>query len=208
MGHFFTTIEEGDVSSQSEHHREQLKDKLGLEALVFMRQVHGNEVVVIANQDTFPTCDAMVSRLKNVGLAVLAADCIPILFEDSTKGVIGVAHAGRVGTALHVGQKTIEKMVEVFGSCIEDIKVFMGPSIQQCCYEVGIEVTAGLEKGLHVRNGRYFLDLQSINQMELLALGIKAENIEVSKVCTCCDEHYFSYRRDKTKSRFCGVMWL
>lgn len=207
MGHIFTSVKEGDVSLEGERNRQKLREKLGLNALVFMRQVHGNEVVIITKGDEFPTCDAMISSLTGVGLAALAADCIPILFQDKFKGVIGVAHAGRVGTTLHVGQKTVEKMVEVFGSSVDDVEVFMGPSIQKCCYEVGLEVTAGLEEALHVRNGKYFLDLQSINKAELLDIGIQEKNIEVSSVCTCCDKNYFSYRREGKTGRFCGVMY-
>lgn len=204
----FTNRFDGSFGVGEEHNRTRLKEKLGLSHLVFMRQVHGNEVVVIENGDEYPTCDAMISKLRNVGLATLAADCIPILFEDNVKGIIGVAHAGRVGTSLHVGQKTVEKMMEVFGSYCGDIQIHMGPSIQKCCYEVGIEVTVGMGKGLHVRDNKYFLDLQSINHSEFLAMGILEENITVSTVCTCCDNDYFSYRREGKTGRFCGVIRL
>lgn len=215
MQAFFTQVQEGNlglhVGDNALHvktNRESLKKKLGVSKLVFMEQVHGNEVVIIQSGDENPTCDALLCNQKDIGLAVMAADCIPILFYDLNKSIIGVAHAGRVGTALHVGQKTVEKMVEVLGSNIENIHISMGPCIQQCCYEVGKEATSGLEKCLHVKNGRYFLDLLSFNKESFLELGIKAEHIEVSSICTCCNHDYFSYRREGKTGRFCGVITL
>lgn len=191
-----------------EQNRALLKKQLGVSSLVFMNQVHGNEVVVITKGNEAPTCDALICGLSDIGLAVMVADCIPILFHDAVKNVIGVAHAGRCGTALHVGEKTIVKMKEVFGSQVEDIKILMGPSIQKCCYEVGLESTIGLEKYLHVQHEHYFLDLQSANKEDFLSLGILEQNIEISPICTCCDKNYFSYRRDTITGRFCGVITL
>lgn len=215
MQAFFTQKEEGNlglhVGDNALHvkkNRESLKKKLGVSKLVFMDQVHGNEVVIIQSGDENPTCDALLCNHKDIGLAVMAADCIPIVLYDLDKSVIGVAHAGRVGTALHVGQKTVEKMVEVFGSKVENIHITMGPCIQVCCYEVGKEATEGLEKCLHVKKDRYFLDLPSFNKEDFLHLGIKAEHIEVSPICTCCDKAYFSYRREGKTGRFCGVVTL
>lgn len=215
MQAFFTQKEEGNlglhVGDNALHvkkNRESLKKKLGVSKLVFMDQVHGNEVVIIQSGDENPTCDALLCNHTDIGLAVMAADCIPIVLYDLDKSVIGVAHAGRVGTALHVGQKTVEKMVEVFGSKVENIHITMGPCIQVCCYEVGKEATEGLEKCLHVKKDRYFLDLPSFNKEDFLHLGIKAEHIEVSPICTCCDEAYFSYRREGKTGRFCGVVTL
>lgn len=198
----------GDNALHVKENREAIKRKLGVSKLVFMEQVHGNEVKVINDGDENPICDALLCSHKDIGLAVMAADCIPIIFQDFDKGVIGVAHAGRVGTSLHVGQKTVEKMVEVFGSKIENIRIKMGPCIQKCCYEVGEKATNGLEKCLHVKDGRYFLDLPSFNKEDFLQLGVKAEHIEVSSICTCCNLDYFSYRREGKTGRFCGIVAL
>ena len=198
----------GDNALHVKKNRESLKKKLGVSKLVFMEQVHGNEVVIINSGDENPICDALLCNQKEIGLAVMAADCIPILFQDFDKGVIGVAHAGRIGTSLHVGQKTVEKMIEVFGSKKDNIYITMGPCIQKCCYEVGKEASEGLEKCLHVKNDRYFLDLPSFNKEDFLQLGIKAEHIEVSPICTCCDTEYFSYRKEGKTGRFCGVVSL
>lgn len=188
--------------------REILKEKLGVSKLVFMDQVHGDKIVCIETGDEAPTCDAMMTNVQGIGLAVMVADCIPILFYDAKHEAIAVAHAGRVGTLLQVGQKTALAMGERFGSRLDELKIWMGPSIHSCCYEVGFEATKGFEKSLHVKEDNYFLDLQSYNQAAFVALGIKPENMDISAVCTCCDADYFSYRRDKITGRFAGVIAL
>jgi len=224
MQHCFTTRFEGvshtpfdslnlglHVNDNALHvnkNREILKEKLGVSKLVFMDQMHGDSVVCIETGDEEPTCDALITNVRGIGLAVMVADCIPILFYDATHEAIGVAHAGRVGTLLHVSQKTALAMGKRFGSRMEELKIWMGPSIHSCCYEVGFEATKGFETYLHVKEDHYFLDLQSYNQAALIAVGIKLENIDISPVCTCCHTDYFSYRRDKLTGRFAGVIAL
>ncbi len=190
------------------HNREQLREQLGVSKLVFMEQVHGNEIALIQTGDETPVCDAMITQQKSVGLVVMVADCIPILLYDAVQEAIGVAHAGRAGSRLLVGQKCALAMHEYFGSAMKNLQIMMGPSIQQCCYEVGVEVTAGFQNVLHVKDERYFLDLQRFNYEAFLTLGIQAEHLHVSPTCTCCDETFFSYRREKNTGRFVGAICL
>ena len=198
----------GDEPKDVAKNRELLREKLGVSKLVFMDQVHGDKVVVIETGDEAPICDAMITKVPKIGLVVMAADCIPILMYDPVQQAIGVAHAGRKGTLLKVGQKCALAMQEHFGSTMRELQVFMGPSIKPCCYEVGQESTGGLEDVVQVREGRFFLDLQHSNREAFLALGIKEEHIVISEVCSCCDVNYFSYRREHTTGRFAGVMCL
>lgn len=200
----------GDNPLHVKQNRERLQEALGVSSLVFMDQVHGDEVVVIssANMAVTPTCDAMITNLSGVGLAVMVADCIPLLFYDAPTQSIGVAHAGRKGSALHVSTKTVRAMGEVFHATPETIEVYMGPSIGVCCYEVGKEAVLGLEQALHVKQGRYFLDLPQANRDELFCAGIQKHNLHMTGVCTCCDERYFSYRKERVTGRFAGVICL
>jgi polyphenol oxidase len=197
-----------DTALHVNQNRAMLKAKLGVSKLVFMDQVHGDRVVQIESGDEMPTCDAMISNQPHIALAVMVADCIPILYYDEVHQAIGVAHAGRVGTLLQVGQKTAQCMAKTFGTRMEELTIWMGPSIRSCCYEVGVEATHGLESALHVKYGKYFLDLQRANLQAFLDIGIQRENIQDSEVCTCCDQAYFSYRRDKITGRFAGVIAL
>lgn len=199
----------GDDPLHVKKNRERLKEVLGVSSLMFMDQVHGDDVVVISStQESTPTCDAMITNLPNVGLAVMVADCMPLLFYDAPTQSIGVAHAGRKGNALHVSTKTIRAMCETFHARPESIEVYRGPSIGGCCYEVGKEAALGLEEALHVKQGRYFLDLPQANRDELLRAGIQEQNLHTQEVCTCCDERYFSYRKERITGRFAGVICL
>ncbi len=100
----------GDNPINVQKNREALRDSLGISKLIFMNQVHGDEVVCVDEDTLTPTCDAMISQSKNVALAVMVADCIPLLFYDALTQSIGVAHAGRAGSALSHSVKTLHAM--------------------------------------------------------------------------------------------------
>lgn len=185
-----------------------VQEKLGVSKLVFMDQVHGDTILQIESGDETPTCDAMITNVPDVALVVMVADCIPILYYDEKHHAIGVAHAGRAGTCLGVGEACARAMHERFGSRFEELRIWMGPSIRSCCYEVGIEAAQGLESFLHVKHDACFLDLQRANYEAFVQMGILPWHIEDSKICTCCDERYFSYRREHVTGRFAGVIAL
>ena len=199
----------GDDPAHVLENRDRLRCSLGVSQIVFMSQVHGNEVVYVDETTTqTPNCDALITNQKGIALAVMVADCIPLLFYDKKTQSMGVAHAGREGTRLKIASKTVQSMQAHFGAKIEDIHVYMGPSIQVCCYEVNQEVIKGLEHSMLQKEGKYFLDLPLSNKEELLSIGIKKEHLHTQKTCTCCDENYFSYRREKQTGRFVGVICL
>ena len=198
----------GDDPINVHKNRETLRNALGSEKLLFMNQVHGDTVVCVDEDTPTPTCDAMISQSKNVALAVMVADCIPLLLYDAPTQSIGVVHAGRVGSALSISVKTVQAMQKHFGVDPKTLKIYIGPSIGACCYEVGKEVCGGLEHVLHVKQNAFFLDLPKANIQALCEAGVLAENIEYKALCTCCLPNYFSYRREKITGRFAGVIRL
>lgn len=198
----------GDDPLTVHDNRHIVRQKIGASKLVFMEQIHGDAIVRIETGDETPECDAMITDQKGIGLVVMVADCIPIVLWDEATHAIGVAHAGREGSRLGVGQKCALAMQEAYGCRLETLHLSMGPSIHSCCYEVGKEVTNGFEHFLHVRNQKYFLDLQRYNYEAFLAMGILPEHIEVSEECTCCNKRFFSYRREKQTGRFAGAICL
>jgi len=177
--------------------RAKLQAKVGDKKLIFMKQVHGDIVEVVDKHSLQKECDAMITNDTDVALCVVVADCIPVILEDRVAGVVGVAHAGRAGSYKGIVKKTIDKMKKEF-TCRE-IRVIFGPSIRECCYEVGAEAIKGFEEFTCVEDGRIYLDLIALNSK-----GLKS--VEVLPTCTCCDKNYFSFRRDGTKERFCGVI--
>lgn len=199
----------GDDPLHVKKNRELLQEDMGVSKLVFMDQIHGDKVVLIEHGDEeMPTCDAMITEHPDIALCVMVADCIPILYYDAVHQAIGVAHAGRAGSQLNIGQKCALAMQEAFGTHMHELRIFMGPSIHACCYEVGEEVITGFEKFVHIQDKKYFLDLQHYNRDAFLELGIKPEHLEISKECSCSNHNYFSYRRDKITGRFAGVIAL
>ena len=199
-----------DDSSHVMENREIFAKEIGTKNLVFMEQIHGDHIEVIKDLNTkiVLKTDAMISNLKDIALCVMVADCIPVLFFDEVKNVIGVAHAGRNGVKKKIAVKTIQKMISEFSSKTQDIKVILGPSIQKCCYEVQKDVVFGFENYLHVRDKKIYLDIVSKCIDDLKNFGVKSENIEITPTCTRCNKKYFSYRRDGSTGRFCGAIKL
>ncbi|MBU0721317.1 peptidoglycan editing factor PgeF [bacterium] len=196
-----------------------LAQELGYEkiSLVHMKQIHSERVHVVDDEDRFEnpqSCDALVTNKKNTPLMVMVADCTPLLFYDDAQKVIAVAHAGRAGAFKNIVHKTLEAMACGFRSRPENIYVTLGASIGVCCYEVGAEIydeALGmyLEYAVELRDKRYYLDINRILHSQLLACGIREENIEISKECTCCNPHrHFSYRAEGTTGRSCGIILM
>lgn len=164
--------------------------KIDPEQLISADQVHGNMVKMVGRKKaSLKHVDAMVTNVPGRCLMITVADCVPLLFYDPRKKVIGAAHAGWRGTALNIAQKTVKSMLG-FGSRPKDIKIGIGPAIGKCCYEVGPEVAAKFGKKYRIH-----LDLQAENRQQLLNTGIPAGNIRIYKACTRCNsDSFFSAR--------------
>ncbi|WP_419766844.1 peptidoglycan editing factor PgeF [Arcobacter sp.] len=210
---FTTTIIDGnmayhvnDKKSCVDNNRLKLSKKhnFDISKLRYMNQVHADniEIVDLNSPLLIDNCDALITKEKNLPIMVMVADCIPIFLSDENKKIIAVVHAGRNSTFLNIVQKTAIKMIEELGCKAKDIFVYLGPSIQKCCYEVSeeLETIAIKSFGKEFCQNRY-LDLQGINIKQLNDIGIF--NIEVSNICTkCSGEDFFSYRKDKNCGRF------
>ena len=186
-------------------------------SLIHMKQIHSDIVHIVKESDSFetpPTCDALITNKPNIPLMVMVADCSPILFYDESQKVIAVAHAGRQGAFKNIIKNVLNSFIENFDSNKDNIHVVIGASIGACCYEVGQEIyeeakELALDYAMQKKENCYYLDVSKILQTQLLESGIKKENIEISKECTCCkNDKYFSYRADGVTGRFCGVIEL
>lgn len=206
--------EDGEDSQENvrENYR-RIAARLGCEAEKMVRPslAHGNRVHVVTEQDYgngtvrpsgLPDTDALVTDRPGVMLCATFADCVPLLFVDPKRRVIGLAHSGWRGTVKRIGAETVRVMEEL-GSHPEDILAAIGPCICGGCYEVGPD-TAGefqrelpgtegiLEPG---REGHYQLNLRRANERIFLEAGILPEHILVSDICTCCNPGLlFSHR--------------
>ena len=191
--------------------RQILQQRHKMPPIVWMEQVHGDTVRRVENAelDTLPACDALATDRPGIALAVMVADCLPILMHDPVHHAVAAIHAGRNGTLKNIAVKTLQKMAEWYGTKPKDVAVRIGPGIGVCCYEVGEEIAAIVRKshgGIYV-NGRS-LDLKALNRDLLMQAGVDPEKIELSPVCTSCSRDHFSYRREGRTGRFAGVVWM
>jgi len=171
----------------------------------FMNQVHGNEVVEVKTLGDDSTCDALITTLPGIALAVMVADCIPLLLTSST--VVGAVHVGRRGLMNSVAIKALEAMRKLGAG---EIHAQLGASICGRCYEVpqelADEVSAKHPAATSLTNNLTpALDLPRALIADLVAHGV---TYEASPMCTLEDDEYFSYRRHNITGRNAGVVWL
>lgn len=193
----------GDEPKKVAQNRQNLCDFLGLNGLKFMTQTHSDIVKILRHKDDeLGECDAVITALKGVGICVMVADCSPILLCDLASGVIASIHAGRAGVLSKIVTKTINAMHSEFGTKISDIKAFVGVNIKGSCYEIG-QLDLGdfnkYKKGLN-------FDMNLALKDEFNALNVT--NLHFDERCSCCDENFFSYRKERDTGRFAGVIAL
>jgi polyphenol oxidase len=197
--------------------RKTLCESLGipLDWFVFPHQTHSANIKVvdyidrgtgsIKRDNAISNTDALITNCKNICIVVQVADCVPILLIDSENSVIAAVHAGWKGTLQEILRLTIEKMVLNFNSKPQNIIASIGPSIGTCCYEVGeelrnkfIESTSQNSKFFINNSNHTHLDLWAANKDQLLQSGVSENNIEVSEICTKCQQDkFFSSRAGK-----------
>ncbi len=181
---------------------------LGLPDLPIVRasQVHGSRVVTVEKGPApgevvdAGKCDALVTRLEGVGLAVQTADCVPLLL--AAEAVVGAVHAGWRGAAANVAGTAAERLL-AFAGDPASARAWLGPAIGPCCYEVGEEVATRFPERFSraAKDGKFLLDLPSVVRSQLEAAGIPSGNIAGDPSCTMCGGEVFaSYRRDREKA--------
>jgi polyphenol oxidase len=164
-------------------------------------QCHSNIVRKVNKPGEYKECDALITNVSRVALAVTVADCVPILFFDPVKKVIGAVHAGWKGTVNSIAKRAVEKMIVEYKTDPAQMLVYIGPSAGVCCYEIGKEVAIKFGNKVVPYEKKTFLDLKQENMAQLLQVGVIASNVEVSKFCTICENRLFhSFRRDGKKS--------
>jgi YfiH family protein len=203
----------GDDAERVQRNRALLAAAVGVPpaALVHPEQVHGSGVAVVDGpvDGAVPGVDALVTAVPGIVLAVLAADCLPVLLADPAAGVVAVAHAGRAGLASGVLQETLSAMAGL-GATAEGTTAVIGPAACGRCYEVPDELAASVEELVPgsratTRTGTASIDLLAGAQAVLRRTGVG----QVEAVGGCTLEQparFFSYRRDGLTGRHAGVV--
>ncbi|MFD9217393.1 peptidoglycan editing factor PgeF [Streptomyces sp. NPDC087659] len=205
----------GDDPVAVRTNRELAAGGLGLDPglVVWMNQVHGRDVAVVDGPWTgtdVPAVDAVVTARRGLALAVLTADCTPVLLADPVAGVVGAAHAGRPGMVAGVVPAAVEAMVGL-GADPSRITARTGPAVCGRCYEVPEAMRAEVAAAepaawAETSWGTPAVDVTAGVHAQLEALGVRDRS--ASPVCTLESGDHFSYRRDRTTGRLAGYVWL
>lgn len=178
--------------------------------LVCAKQPHHKKIALIkCNQkgrgasnfnSAIKGADGLVTKEKNLPLAVFNADCLSIFLYDPNSKAIGLLHAGWRGTSKKIAENAILKMKKSFGTKPADLIIGFGPAIRKCCYEVGNGFKRYFPEDLIKRGNKLYMDLISANLKQLIKNGVKNKNIFDCKICTSCqNKNFFSYRREGEK---------
>ncbi|MGW3411196.1 peptidoglycan editing factor PgeF [Streptomyces sp. NPDC000888] len=182
--------------------------------VVWMNQVHGKDVAEVDGPWTdprlTPPVDGLVTATRGLALAVLTADCVPVLLADPVAGVVAAAHAGRPGMVAGIVPEVIGAM-ESLGADPARIVARTGPAVCGRCYEVPEAMraeVAAVEPAAYGETswGTPAVDVVAGVHAQLERLGVR--DLERSPVCTLESRDHFSYRRDRTTGRLAGYVWL
>ncbi|HYR86334.1 MAG TPA: peptidoglycan editing factor PgeF [Terriglobia bacterium] len=185
--------------------------------IIKLNQVHSGTVRDIDDTSAAGEAvegDAAVTALKGVILGIQTADCVPILVADSEARAVAAIHAGWRGTAAHIAETTVFRLVEKSGVDPKNLVAVVGPHIGPCCYEVGEEVVEAIgDTAAFERRPEWpkpHLNLAEANRRQLVKAGVSEAQIEISALCTRCREDlFFSYRRDgKNTGRLLSVIGI
>lgn len=222
----YQSLNVGSTVGDDQHHVDENKKKVlnflnrNIDSIYDVWQVHGTEVICTENPRAANVphlkADAIFTNNPQVTLMMRFADCVPILLCDPVKEVVGIIHAGWIGTINNIVKSAIEKIREYYGCNPSDLVAGVGPSIGPDHYAVGDEVVNETKRVfgdkylefLELRNGKHFFDLWKTNEYFLREQGIK--KIEISNICTACNlQDWYSHRQEKGRTgRFGAVICI
>jgi YfiH family protein len=204
----------GDDPAAVAANRRRLADAAGLrpDHVVWMEQIHGATVTAVDGPRAEPVeaTDGLVTATPGIAVAVLVADCVPVLLADPVAGVVAAVHAGRVGAAAGVIPRAVEAF-RALGGDPDRSDALLGPAVCGACYEVPAAMQAAVESRLpgsavRTRAGTPGLDLRAGLTRQLAGLGVA--EIVADPRCTAEDRELFSHRRDGTTGRQAAVAWI
>ncbi|HWC83722.1 MAG TPA: peptidoglycan editing factor PgeF [Pseudonocardiaceae bacterium] len=204
----------GDEPEAVEKNRSRLAGELGLspDRVIWMEQVHGRTVTVVDGPRTEPVeaTDVLVTAVPGLAVAVLVADCVPVLLADAEAGVVAAVHAGRVGARVGVLPAALATMAQA-GAEIGRVEALLGPAVCGECYEVPAAMQADVAAHLpgsasRTRSGTPGLDLRAGLWQQLANAGIA--KIGLDPRCTVEDRTLYSHRREGATGRIAAVTWV
>ena len=171
--------------------------KLPKEYLAVPEQIHSNNVLFINKPGTYNKADGLITSNPKILLVVKTADCVPVYIYDNENKIAGLVHSGWRGTINGIVVNAINLMLKM-GSDISTIKVYLGPSINWCCYKVKKDVACKFDSVAKVKinNDIWKVSLHKQIYRDIIALGLYKNNLSISNICTFESLDCHSFRRD------------
>lgn len=193
------------LDSDNEENRRKYFEKNGIGSTnvvsAFLKSGTNVEIVEKNQPRIIEETDGLVTNQKNIYLTVTSADCIPVYFYEPRHQIIALAHCGWRGIVDGITKNTLEKISELGGKS-ENMKVALGPGINECHFEIKEDVLDKFRNypGFIARRAdKMFVDLKGIIKEQLTDAGVNLENLENNEECTMENDKFFSFRRDKPK---------
>ena len=201
----------GDDEASVRENFKRMAEAIGVEpnSLIFAAQTHTTNVRKVTAGDKgkgilypldYQDVDGLITNEPGICLTTFYADCVPLFFIDPVHKAIGLSHSGWRGTVGKMGQETLRRMKEEYGTDAKDVIAAVGPSICQDCYEVSEDVDEKYWSELFYKkeNRKFQLNLWKANEIILLEAGVQKENIAITNVRTNCNsDMLFSHRATK-----------
>jgi hypothetical protein len=201
----------GDASDNVIRNQSLIRDALGVEALVWLKQVHGSSVFYVneAYDGSIGAADALVTSRQGTGIMIKVADCQSVLLYDPQTRSVGNVHCGWRGSIGNIIGKTVAFMTHELGADPRLMVAAVGPSLGPCCAEYRDYKNQFPPEWRRYNAGKARFDFWAITLDQLRDAGLLLERVEMAHVCTRCHTaDFFSYRNEAITGRFASVIAL
>jgi polyphenol oxidase len=188
-----------------------LKSWFPVEEVAYLSQIHSD--LVFTNDCRGCEGDAIITDKPGVAVGVFTADCVPVIIYDPVHKAAAAVHSGWKGTYSIIVSKTIDKMKSAYGSVPGDMKVFIGPNMRECCYEVSEELVQKFRESDYYKDTDAFqgrkLSMEKCILRQLENQGVHDQNIKVTGLCTSCSNvELYSYRGGEKDKRLFSFIYI
>lgn len=203
------SLSPAEILSNEEYniHLQMFAHSRGIEKgqIKFNKQIHSNIVRIVDKDSQIEEADALITNTKRLMLLIKIADCVAVLMHDTENNVIAAVHSGWRGSKLNITGKTVDTMINKFGTNPKKLLTYISPAASIKKYEVGEEFLDYFPDTTFKKGKKYYFDNKATIVNQLIAAGVNSSMIEVSGICTIKNKDYHSYRRDGKKSGRMGA---
>ena len=198
--------------AEGKENLEKIKSWFEINEVGYVNQVHGDNVQIFDGE--IHQGDAIITDKPKVAVGVFTADCVPVIIYDIKLKIAAAIHSGWKGTYNEIVSKTIDKMKSIYGSQSESLKVYIGPHMRDCCYQVGEEVSNRfLENEIYKNEDIFkenFLSMEKCILKQLLLHNVPKENVKLLNMCTYCsnEPELYSYRKGEKDKRLFSFIFI